>query len=172
MLRLLSVVALLPYCAWLIGAYRFHFPDHVNLAVHEAGHLLFRPLGMVAHMAGGTLLQLLAPLAFVASFLCRGRRFDAAVCGLWFAESLMYTATYLGDAYLMALPRVGGELHDWNWLLSRWGLVHEAPAIGLGVHALAGVLAAGCVLAAGAVALREHQASRVAHAEAHEVLDG
>lgn len=149
----LFALALLPYCGWLIGAYEFHLIDNVNLAVHEAGHVIFAPLGMGWHMAGGTLLQLLAPLVFVCSFLRRGRRFDAAVCGLWFAESLMYTAEYLGDAYRMALPRVGGDLHDWNWILSHWGLVAQCEQIASVVQVLAGALALASVLAAGALSL-------------------
>ena len=153
-LQRLFGLALLPYCGWLIGGYEFHLIDYVNLAVHEAGHVIFAPLGMSWHMAGGTLLQLLAPLAFVVSFLRRGRRFDAAVCGVWFAESLMYTAEYLGDARLMALPRVGGELHDWNWILAHWGLVPRCEDIASVLHGAAGVLALACVLAAGALAMR------------------
>ncbi len=154
-LRLLLVAALLPYAVWLAVSYEYHFPDHVNLAVHEAGHVLFTPFGQTMHMLGGTLLQLLAPLAFVVHFLWKGRRFDAAVCGVWFAESLMYTAAYVGDAYLMQLPLVGGELHDWNWLLSRLGVVRSAPAIAGGVHALACVVLAGALVAAARVAVLE-----------------
>lgn len=154
---MLFLLALLPYCGWLVGAYEYHFPDHVNLAIHEAGHLLFRPFGMTLHMLGGTLLQLLVPLVFAASFALRRRRFDAAVCVFWFAESLMYTAAYLGDAYLMQLPRVGGELHDWNWMLSRLDLVRSCGTIATVVHVIASALAIGSLLAAGWVTLVERR---------------
>lgn len=137
LLRLLLLLALLPYGAWLVTSYEYHLLDDVNLAIHEAGHLLFTPFGQTAHMLGGTLLQLGVPVVFAASFAWSGRRFDAALTGLWVAESLMYTAAYVGDAYLMRLPRVGGELHDWNWLLSRVGLVPSCEEIALGLHLLA-----------------------------------
>jgi hypothetical protein len=39
--------------------------DHVNLIVHEAGHLLFGWLGATLGLWGGTLLELLVPLALV-----------------------------------------------------------------------------------------------------------
>ena len=155
--RLLLLLGLLPYCAWLVGAYEFHLVDQVNLAVHETGHLLFTPFGQMMHMLGGTILQLAAPLVFAGHFLVRGRRFDAAVCVLWFAESLMYTAVYLGDAYLMQLPRVGGDIHDWNWLLGRVGWLQACEEIALGLHVLASVLAVGSVLVAGWVTLAEHR---------------
>jgi len=154
-LRLLLLAALLPYAVWLVGSYEYHLLDNVNLAVHEAGHVVFTPLGRTMHMVGGTLLQLLAPLAFVAHFLWKGRRFDAAVCGVWFAESLMYTAAYCGDAYLMQLPLVGGEIHDWNWMLSRLDLVRSAPAIAGGLHALACVVLVGALAAAARVTFAE-----------------
>lgn len=43
-MRWLIFIALLPYSIWLIFAYEYHFIDGVNLAFHEAGHLLFIPL--------------------------------------------------------------------------------------------------------------------------------
>jgi len=145
---------------WLALAYRFHALDHVNLAVHEAGHVLFTPFGQTAHFLGGTLLQLGAPLAFVLAFTVKRRPFDAAVCGLWFAESLMYTAWYVADAYLMQLPLAGGERHDWNWLLSRWGVVRECEALATVLHTTATVLALGAVARAAYVTWVEHDARR------------
>lgn len=153
-LRLAFVALLLPYVAWLLGAYRFHLLDQVNLAVHEAGHVLASPLGQLAHMLGGTLLQLAMPLAFVVAFLVKGRRFDGAVCLVWFGESLLYTATYMADAYLMVLPRVGGELHDWNWLLGRWGLLSRCQELAAGVEWLAAAALLVGLLWSGREALR------------------
>ncbi|GJM23127.1 MAG: hypothetical protein DHS20C15_30420 [Planctomycetota bacterium] len=152
-LRLLASVALLTYSAWLMAAYDFHFLDHVNLAIHEAGHMVFSSFGNTLHALGGTILQLAAPLAFAINFVLRGRRFDAWVCVFWFGESLMYTAWYLADAYLMALPLVGGERHDWNFLLSRWGLVAEAQTIGGVLHWIAGGITLLAALGAGAVSV-------------------
>lgn len=41
--------------------------DYVNLAIHEGGHLLFRPFGDLLYFLGGSLTQVLLPLAFVST---------------------------------------------------------------------------------------------------------
>ena len=79
------------------------------------------------------------------------------MCGVWFAESLMYTAVYLGDAYLMAQPLVGGNIHDWNWILSKLGLVTSSATIGAALHVVASLLAVGCVVAAGWITYRDRR---------------
>jgi hypothetical protein len=156
-LRLALLALLLPYAVWLVVGYEYHLVDNVNLAVHEAGHMVFTPFGRTMHMLGGTLLQLLVPLVFVARFLLRERPFDALVCGVWFAESLMYTAVYVADAYLMSLPLVGGEIHDWNWMLSKLGLVGSSREIGAALHVAASLLVLGCVAGAGWITYRDRR---------------
>ena len=69
--RFLFVLALAPYVFWLVTAYRYHFLDGVNLAIHEAGHLLFGFDGETLQFLGGTLLQVLFPAAFVFEFARR-----------------------------------------------------------------------------------------------------
>jgi len=137
-----SLIALLiPYIAWLIFAYRYHFLDGVNLLLHEAGHVVFLVFGQTAHFVGGTLGQLLFPAVVALYFLKRGQRFEACIVGIWFAESLMYTAAYISDARALALPLVGGHIHDWNWLLARWGVLRQAETIGGLVHFTASLTA-------------------------------
>ena len=48
--------------------------DHVNLIVHEAVHLLFGWLGPTAGLWGGTLMELLVPLALAVHFRITGRQ--------------------------------------------------------------------------------------------------
>lgn len=123
--------------AWLVVGYRYHFLDGVNLVFHEAGHLFLRPFGQTLHFLGGTLAQLFFPAACVYHFLRQGQRFEAAICGIWLAESGMYMAAYLGDAAAMSLPLVGGHIHDWNFLLSRWGLLGACRPLALVLHGMA-----------------------------------
>lgn len=52
----------------------------------------------------------------------------------------MYTAEYLGDAMAMQLPLVGGGTHDWNWLLSHWGLLDICVGLAQTLHLIAAVL--------------------------------
>ena len=134
------------YAFWLVLAYEFHFLDYVNLVFHEAGHVFFSPFGPTVMTLGGTIGQFVFPVVCGLHFVREGNRLGVAFCGLWFAESGMYMAHYLGDAQAMALPLVGGEGHDWNWMLGRLGLVEYCDVIAAGVHALASVLALGMVL--------------------------
>lgn len=135
--RKLAVWLLLPYVAWLTFFYRYHFIDGVNLALHETGHLFFSFGGETLHFLGGTLGQLAFPVAFIVHFRRQQQYFESAICTLWLAESLMYTAEYLGDAKAMRLPLVGGGTHDWNWLLSRWGLLDNCVGLAQSLHLIA-----------------------------------
>ena len=139
--RWILLGALLPYVVWLIFGYRYHFMDGVNLLLHEAGHVFFAVFGRTAHFLGGTLGQLLFPAMFAGYFWYKRQRFEAYVVLVWLAESLMYAAEYIGDARRMALPLVGGHIHDWNWLLTRWRILDKAEELGNFVHVVASLLA-------------------------------
>lgn len=143
--RRVGLVLMGVYAAWLAFFYRYHFIDNINLLIHEAGHLVFAPFGDVLSMLGGTILQLGVPLGFVGYFWKRAQGFEAAVCGLWSAESLMYTAQYMSDANTLALPLIGGHLHDWRWLFERQGVLDLAEEIGLTVRVVASVAAVAIV---------------------------
>jgi len=146
--RRMLVVALAVYVGWLATAYTYHFLDGVNLVFHEAGHLVFGLLGQTAHFLGGTLGQLFFPIACGLYFLQQGKRFESWVMGIWLAESLMNVARYLGDAQAQVLPLVGGHIHDWNWLLSRWGLLSSCETIATGLHVVAVGVGVGSVIGA------------------------
>ena len=68
--------------------------------------------------------------------------------GIWFAESLMNKARYLGDAQAQLLPLVGGHIHDWNWLLGRWGVLPHCESIAFLLHGFAVAVAILCLFAA------------------------
>jgi hypothetical protein len=154
-LRGLFLLLLVPYGLWLVLAYDYHFLDGVNLLFHEAGHVYFGLLGETIGILGGTLGQFVFPTAACVHFLLRGRRFDAAICALWFGENLMYTARYMGDARAMALPTVGGEIHDWNWLLSRWALLDQCETLARGTHLVGSLVVIGAMGWAGRALWRE-----------------
>jgi hypothetical protein len=106
---------------------RWIFPDYVNLAFHEAGHLGFRIGGSTLMYLGGTLGQLLVPLLLGARFLLWEREpLGAAACLWWTGENLANVSVYMADARSLALPLVGGGDHDWNELFYRFGLLSEA----------------------------------------------
>ena len=108
------------------GAATWCFVDFANLAFHEFGHLLFRPLGLTLHYLGGTLFQLFVPAMLVFYFLLRrDEPSGAAFCCWWVGESLINVSIYMADARELNLPLVGGGDHDWNELFYRVGLLGE-----------------------------------------------
>ena len=136
------------YVLWIVFDYEYHFLDGVNLLFHEGGHIFLALLGQTFHFLGGTIGQLFFPVACGLHFLQQQKFFETYLMGIWFAESLMNTARYLGDAVAQSLPLVGGHIHDWNWLLSRWGLLDQCESIAKGLHVFASVTAIACLLGA------------------------
>jgi hypothetical protein len=135
--------------------------DNVDLAIHETGHLVFAPFGEFVTMLGGTLLQLLLPMAFVVHFLRRKERFGAAVCLWWVAQNCWNISVYIADARAQDLPLVGGGEHDWFYLLSALRGLENDLALARAVHG-AGVLIFVASLALGLAATLVTRAPRTA----------
>jgi len=155
----LFIIPVAAYVLWLIFAYDNHFLDGVNLLLHEGGHVLLNFFGETVHFLGGTFGQLFFPLACAYHFLQARQFYESWLMGIWFAESLMNTARYLGDAQAQVLPLVGGHIHDWNWLLSRWGGLDHCEAIGSGLHVIASLIALTSIAGAAAATLRDEEFS-------------
>lgn len=101
--------------------------DHANLVFHEAGHLLLGLLSDRLAVYGGTLGQLVFPVACAWHFYRRRHTLGFALAATWLCESLLNVAVYLGDARALQLPLIGGldpeTHHDWREILTRWGLL-------------------------------------------------
>jgi len=152
-LRLLSVPLIVAYAMRrLADAEYWDLLDDLNLAIHEAGHLVFQPFGEQGMTLGGSLFQLLVPLVFVGYFVRHRQRFAASIVLAWVAASLLNVAVYIGDASAQELPLLGGEnvVHDWWFLLTEWDLLPRDTAIAGNVR-MVGALA-WIVSAAGALA--------------------
>ncbi len=117
--------------------------DHANLLFHEAGHPIIGLFSARLEPYGGTIAQLLFPALLVISFWRKGQALGVAAAGVWFFQNWFNIARYLADARRMALPLVGGGDHDWNTILSRWGLLHydEGIAACLRIAAWLGIAA-------------------------------
>ncbi len=116
------------WCAWSL---EWHFIDGVNLLIHEAGHVVFRPFGEWLMIAGGSLFQIILPALFVGYFVWNKKYFSAALVLFWVGESILYVAIYAGDSLALQLPLVGGEdaIHDWNYLLGQLGMLKQTAKI-------------------------------------------
>jgi hypothetical protein len=133
----------------------------LNLALHEGGHLLFGYLpGEFLTVAGGTILQLAAPVLSAAMFLRQPDYFAVSVCGAWLATNLYNVAAYMADARAQELPLVtvgDGECvtgHDWGYMLGHLGLLSLDTTLA-GVVRILAFFAMWASLAAGAWMLRE-----------------
>ncbi len=109
--------------------------DRVNLIAHEAGHLLLGWFGEFIGVLGGTLGQLFVPLAIGVYFYLRREFFSAAVSLFWAGQNFFGISVYIKDARAMDLPLVsigGGEdtIHDWNYLLSKLGILRWDHVLG------------------------------------------
>ena len=138
------------------------------LVFHEAGHILFRPLGRWMMVLGGTLGQLLMPAILGGALLIKNRDPFGASVGLWFfGVSVLDVAPYMYDALqpqLMLLSGTTGEDggHDWIYLFSSLGLLPKAQLIGGLVHKL-GALVVMVSLGWGAWLLRRQYPQREDH---------
>jgi hypothetical protein len=113
------------------------FMHLVNLPFHEAGHIIFSPLGRFMQVLGGTLGQLLMPAVCAAVLLLRSRdAFGAAVAQWWLGESFMDIGPYINDARALDLVLLGGvtgkdveDYHDWEYLLRTLGMLKSDHAL-------------------------------------------
>jgi hypothetical protein len=133
--RPIAIIALSFYLLFLVYAAQqrsgFLFLDYANLAIHEAGHPLFGILGGGAGSSfgytlmvmGGTLLELIVPLACASYFFFRRESTGTAFCAFWFFENFLYIGTYMADARSSALPLVGPGDSDWEVLFTQWNLM-------------------------------------------------
>lgn len=181
----LALAGVLAWLAW--GAFRDEYGyvpllSDMDLAIHEFGHMLFMPfgiqfLGSTMMILGGSLTQVAFPLVFFGYFLRKqgdGRPrdvFAAMVCLWWSAINLLSVAIYCADSragQLMLLDGLTGqesEGHDWNNLLTRWGLLEHDTVIARYMRAIA---ALACVASLVVAFWSELQLPREQPAEALE----
>lgn len=109
------------------------FMHNINLVVHEAGHILFRPFGWFMTILGGTLGQILMPLIVMLGFMIKHHNNFAASVGLWWCgQSVMNCAPYIDDALDQKLVLLGGHTgadapgnHDWNNILIEFNVFEK-----------------------------------------------
>ena len=130
------------WCAY--NPSQWHLIDGVDLVIHEAGHLIFSPLGEFMMIAGGSLFQVIVPAVFAGYFWYHGKYYSAALVLFWVGQSILNVSVYAGDSLALQLPLLGGEdsMHDWNYLLSTLNLLPATAKIA-GVIRLLGTVVIG-----------------------------
>jgi hypothetical protein len=100
-----------------------------DLGFHELGHLLAVPFGRTIHFLAGSTTQVVVPFGLAVYFWLRQR--DALGTGVmlaWTGASAQDASVYIADAPYQELPLIGGH-HDWQFLLSHWGVLDQAAGI-------------------------------------------
>lgn len=102
----------------------------VILPLHEAGHLIFTPLGYALTIFGGSFWQVAFPLMLLVVALRQG--------SFWWTVYLTLTGVhlidltpYIFDAPFRSLPLITGNkhTHDWGNLLNHFQAQHHAERL-------------------------------------------
>lgn len=145
-----ALTALLALYGWrcLRSPDTYRWLDSLDLAIHETGHLVFGFGGETLTILGGTLMQLLVPLAFVVALWRQGDRHGATVPLWWLGQNCWNISVYIKDARAQELPLVGGGEHDWALLLGQAGWLANDQTIGGWVYFGGFVLYAAAIIIA------------------------
>jgi len=134
--KLIFASILTIYFLWIAyDPMRGSFLDLVDLPIHETGHLIFRIFGEFMGIAGGSLFQIVVPAVFVGYFVWRFQYYSAAIVLFWLGQSLLNVWVYAADAVVMQLVLTSGftgsegSFHDWNYLLTRTGLIGSTKMV-------------------------------------------
>lgn len=129
----LGTFFLLPIIVYLIlHIGNFLFIDYLNLLIHEGGHGVFKIFGGFIYTLGGTLMQIIIPSMFVVYYFLTKKKFLTQIFLIWLGENFFNISVYASDARSKKLPLLGGNkvYHDWNYLLSKTGLLEYDLLIG------------------------------------------
>src|SRR5687767_7431080 len=61
--------------------------DNIDLAIHEAGHMVFMPFGEFMMVLGGSLFQIIVPAVFVGYFAKQRQWYSAFFLLFWLGQS-------------------------------------------------------------------------------------
>ena len=129
----------------------------INVAIHETGHYVFMPFGELMMYLGGSIFQVLVPLAFAGYFIvgkpAHRDRFAAAVCVWWAALHVLTVSLYAADARAGQLTLLSGATgeddpagHDFYKIFAHLGVLNSDTIYAGRLRALAGAMFAGSVL--------------------------
>lgn len=145
--------ARVPVLAYLAYVWFRHFGEleyvpllgGLNLGIHELGHVVFRPFGEFLMVAGGTILQCLAPIVAAILFYRQQDDFFAvAFCLGWLGTNFFSCGTYAADArgqLNLVLVAPGAQAFgqdgfgDWTRMLERFDMLAWDSTISLAFRA-------------------------------------
>ena len=129
---------LLLWMAWILAHY-WDAPWYstifrgIDLVIHEIGHILWAPLGEFMGFAGGTLTQLLAPVAVGAALVRQRDWFGVSFAVCWLGINCFEIVEYAGDALTRRIPLVSPTSaepeHDWTYMLAELGILQHTEVV-------------------------------------------
>jgi hypothetical protein len=120
--------------------------DTIDLFIHETGHLIFSIFGRFIGFLGGSLFQVIIPLATAFVFAQSTLR-SIPFTFYWFGQSMVNVSIYIGDAPYKGLHLISpAAIHDWRWLLNYTGTLEYAKDFALAVNII-GILT--CIVGIG-----------------------
>ena len=128
------------------GEINMSFMHDILLPIHEAGHVLFRPFGEFMMIFGGSLFQVALPFGISVAFIMKNHDNFGAAIGMWLTSvSLVDLSPYIYDSLHPMMTLLGGKTgadgpHDWIYLLTVVGQLHNAQHWGAIVHAIGGLM--------------------------------
>jgi len=119
--------------------------DTIDLFIHEGGHGVFGIFGEFIGFLGGSLMQVVIPLAAVIVFYKSEYR-TLVFTLYWLGHNLINISIYIGDAPYRKLRLISKHaIHDWGWICDKLGITHYAESIGAVVLVLGGVACVGAL---------------------------
>ena len=163
--RYAAAAVLAAVIAWFAFVAHREVPilDWFDLGVHEVGHMVMLFAPRMAMFLGGSVAQVVVPLALAWYFgLVRRDLAGGGFCLAWTGASAWDVSVYIADAPVQALPLIGAGEHDWAYLLGPRGFdsIHLADEIAGFVEftgALLAIAGIGIALSAMVSGLRKPQ---------------
>lgn len=92
------------------------------------------PFGQFIYIAGGSIFQTIIPLLLFFYFLQKRDYYASSFVLLWLGQSIVNTSVYIKDAQVMNLYLIGGNIHDWNYLLTNINLLEKSIFLGDAIY--------------------------------------
>lgn len=103
--------------------------DTVNLFIHEGGHGIFQIFGGFIGILGGSLMQILLPVAAIIVNLKSAPNI-LLLSFYWLGHNLINISIYIGDAPYRSLRLISKHaIHDWGWICDKLEITHLAEGI-------------------------------------------
>jgi hypothetical protein len=108
--------------------------DTIDLFIHETGHFIFGIFGRFIGFLGGSLLQIIIPVATILVFARSSLR-SIPFTLYWTGHNMINVSIYIGDAPYQRLHLISrAAIHDWKWLLNYTGTMEYAGDIAATVN--------------------------------------